>query len=431
MSRSAARRWLVLVARAGLVAHAVFLPISIAGMQIGLAVSVGALLLLRALGRKVWSRSALDLPTLVLCGAAVLSLGLGALAGSPPVGWHEATLWRSLLSPLVVLAVLALPTDGGDGPAPWQEVRRVALVTVTAWAAAALLPSAVAWAQHYTGFDPLHALGLRKEELRANAPDYPGHFAALGFFHWYQRLAHNLTPPVCLAGAIGLYGGLGRRVRFFLGFAVAAAAMAVVLTLSRSSWLGLAVGAGLLALFGGSRVARWALPLAVLVAGAVALLQPGIRDRFARAGSPEFLGDRELIWRTCSLVVEDYPLTGVGFGNLPQRSEPYWRKVAAWFPLHAWCHDSFLTALAEGGPILLAALVAWWALLARAFWSWRRGPEPIARAAAFGALAALSAMLVNALFHDILYSSETMYALGFALGLAAALARGAAPADAS
>ncbi|HYS79351.1 MAG TPA: hypothetical protein VEM76_01505, partial [Anaeromyxobacteraceae bacterium] len=94
-ARARLERGLEAVAALGVLAHALFLPISVAGMQIALAFVAGALLALRLLGRRVWARSPLDLPSFVLAAAAVGSLGLGALAGSPPVGWHEATLWRS------------------------------------------------------------------------------------------------------------------------------------------------------------------------------------------------------------------------------------------------------------------------------------------------------------------------------------------------
>jgi hypothetical protein len=67
--------------------------------------------------------------------------------------------------------------------------------------------------------------------------------------------------------------------------------------------------------------------------------------------------------------------------------------------------------------------VLYWVLLARAFWRWlRTAPGPLERGAAAGALAALLALLLNGLFHDVFYSSEPMYALGFALGVGAVLA---------
>jgi O-antigen ligase len=412
-------RWLRRLVLAGLVVHAAFLSISVAGMQIGLGVSLGGLLALRIVSRRpVWARSGLDWPVLIFCGAAVLSIGLAALAGERPVGWHEGTLWRSMVSPIVIVSGLRAAEDGTEG----GDRRRRALLVLTVWAVASLVPSALAWVQHYTGLDPLHALGLRRVAIRPPAVRDAGHFAAAGFFHWYQRLAHDLTPPLFLAAGLAAYGPLPRRQRLFFATTAVAAALAVALTTSRLAWVALAGGGLLLGLLGGRRIVRWVLPLAPVALLAAALVLPGARVRMLSAAAWNDNGDRMAIWKVCAAVVHDHPLTGVGWGNLPQRSAPYYARIAAWFPLHAWCHDSFFTALAEGGPLLLLATALYWLLLARVLGrQWRQG-DGLSRAAAAGGLAGLAAMLVNSLGHDIFYSSEATYGLGFALGLAVALA---------
>jgi len=440
-ARARLERGLEAVAALGVLAHALFLPISVAGMQIALAFVIGALLALRLLGRRVWARSPLDLPCLVLAAGAVASLGLGALAGSPPVGWHEATLWRSFLAaPLLLSGIQAW---GGDTSLAWavpaaventtslaprsgeragERGRSLALAALCVWAAASLLPSAIAWAQYWTGFDPLFALGLRAHPVRAVVPVFPDRFAAVGFFRWYQRLAHDLLPPLCVAGAVALHGGLRPRLRALLGVASLAAAAAVVLTLSRAAWVTLALAGAIVAVGGSRRLARVALPLVAV--GVLAMgLNPGVRTRLAHLASPDAAGDRKTIWRVCRAVVADHPLTGVGWGNLPRRSVPYWERIAPDYPLRAWCHDSFFSAWAEGGPLLFGALLAFWALHFLAFLRWRRASDGLGRAASLGALAALAGMLANSLAHDILYSSEAMFALGFALAVGAALAR--------
>ncbi|HEX8909050.1 MAG TPA: hypothetical protein VF805_07590, partial [Anaeromyxobacteraceae bacterium] len=53
------------LAAVAVLAHAFFVPISVAGMQIALGVAAGALVALRLTGRKVWARSGLDLPCLL------------------------------------------------------------------------------------------------------------------------------------------------------------------------------------------------------------------------------------------------------------------------------------------------------------------------------------------------------------------------------
>jgi O-antigen ligase len=414
----ATQRLLARLAVLGVFVHAAFLSISVAGMQIGLGLSAGALLLLRLTGRRVWARSAVDLPVLVLTGAVVASLGLGILAGSPPVGWHEATLWRSLLAPPVIVSVLELSRGepGEDEDAP----RRLALAVLAVWAAASLVPSAIAWVQYFTGLDPLHALGLRGEPVHSESIWFRGRWSATGFFRWYQRLAHNLTPPLCVAAAVALRGGVRGRLRLLLGGAALAASLAVVLTLSRAAYAALALAAVILALQSG-RLRRWALPLALAASVAMALV-PAMRVRLVQQGPMGDNADRKAIWKVCAAVVRDHPLTGVGWGNLPARAAPYYQRLAPQSLMRAWCHDSFFSAWAEGGPLYFLALVAYWALLARAFWRARRG-DALAASAAVGGLAAVAAMLANSLAHDILYSSEATFGLGFAVAVAAALAR--------
>ena len=409
-------RWL---ARLGVIVHAAFLPISIAGMQIGLGVSLGALVALRVSGRRAWAHSPLDLPCLLLVGCAIVSLGLGALGGSPPVGWHEATLWRSILSPLVVLS--AIEVEGGRAAGDRGASRRLALQVLGVWAAASLLPSALAWVQYWTGFDPLYAMHLRAAPVHGTVPIYPGRFAAVGFFHWYQRLAHNLLPPLCVAAAVAVYGRVAGRLRALLIGASIAAAAAIVLTLSRAAWATLVLAAIVIVVLL-SRSRGWAIA-AVVVASTAMAINPGVRVRIEALRVPGDNDDRKFIWEVCREVIGDHPLTGVGWGNLPRRSIPYYDRVTPWGGMRAWCHDSFLSAWAEGGPLLFVALAAFWALLLRAFWRVRRSSDPLARAAGAGALAALAAMLANSLVHDILYASEDVYALGFALAVAMALAR--------
>ncbi|HEY7726060.1 MAG TPA: O-antigen ligase family protein [Anaeromyxobacteraceae bacterium] len=410
------------LALAGLLLHSAFLPLSIAGMQIGLGVALLGLLLRRLEGAPAWARSPLDLPALALAGAAAASVGLAALAGLSPVGWHEATLWRSVLAPLVVLS--AAEAAGEGDPA---ATRRWGLAALTTWAAAAAIPGLLAWPQHYTGFDLLQAIGIRARHVSAPAPFLPGRFAAVGLFTWYQRLAHNLTPPLLVAGAVALLAPLPRARRVVLGGAALLSAMAVVLTTSRAAWLGLALGGALVLLAGGPR-ARRVLPLLAAAGLALAAATPSVRARVATIGLPDFTGDRQKIWSVCAAVIGDHPLTGVGFGAFPKRSLPYWERMAPDWILRTWCHDAFLSAWAEGGPLLAAALVAWLALLARAALRWRRGGGT-GGAAGAGAVGAVAAFAVAALFHDVLHASEGMYGLGFALGVAAALARAERPAE--
>jgi O-antigen ligase len=414
-----ARAILVRVAWAGIAAHAAFLPISVAGMQIGLGVALAALTLARLAGQPIWVRTPIAAPVLGLCAAALVSIPVAALAGSPPVDARDLFFWKALATPVVVLLALEAGDPGEDAEAP----RRRAVALVLVWTVAALVPASVAWAQYRTGFDLLHALGFRAAPKAARALWAPGRYAAIGFFSWYPRFAHAMTMVAALAGALAALAPLRARTRVLLAAGALTTAFAVVLTMSRSAWAGLAVAAVIVAGLAQRRTARLAVPLALAAAVAAGASFPSLRARLERALSSESNGDRAVVWRVCAAVVADHPLAGVGFGALPGRARAYYDRMAPDYPVRAWCHDAFFSAWAEGGPILTAAVIGWWVLLARAFLRWRREGDALGRAAAAGALAALAALLVNALVHDVFWSSEPVYAVGFLIGAAAVLAR--------
>jgi O-antigen ligase len=408
---------LAALAHAAAVAFAAFVPLSIAGMHITLAVMLGALVLLRATGVRAWERSALDAPSLLFAGAAILSIGLAAIAGSPPTSWHTSTLWRSFLVPLLVLSALSVRLPGD----PPDAARRRAVTALGVWAVAALLPALLAWVQFENGFDLLHALGLRSRPYVAPAPRYPGHYAAVGLFWWYTVFAHNLTSPLLVAASLALHDGLSRRARLLLGAAAIVVAPAIALSLSRAAWIALAAGAFVVVALRGRRFAlRALLPMAAAFA-LVAVGLPALRNRLSDALSAGANQDRIDIWEACAAMRADYPLTGVGWGNLKARGAPYWDRFVPEGGVRAGCHDVFYSTLVEGGPLLLLAGLAWWALLARAAWRWRSRGDALARGAAAGALAATLALLLNGLWHDVFWSSEPMYGFALALAVAAAI----------
>lgn len=401
---------LAVAARAGLFLHVAFLPISIAGMQIGLGIAGLSLFALRLSGRKVWARTELDLPILGLIGAAILS----QILAFSWVGGNDAFLWRTLLAPLIIVSVLQLDPE---------RARADALRLLALWALVAILPSIVGWVQHYRAFDLLHELGLRKKAVIADAPRYPGRYAATGFFTWYQRLAHNLTPPLCLLAAVVCYGDRPRARRWIGAGLALFVASVVFLTFSRTSWYGLAGAAFVLAVFAGKRLAPALLAIGAVAAVAIVSLNPGVRSRVETSFDGTVNQDRVGIWNTCAAVVRDHPITGVGFGNLPKVVGPYFDEVAPRTVIRAWCHNTFFTAYTEGGALLLGAMLFFWGWLAWSFWRLRRGADRLGRAACIGGLAALTAMLANAMAHDFFYASESMYGFGFLLALAIVLAR--------
>jgi O-Antigen ligase len=417
---------LVHVARFAVVAHAALLPISIAGMQVSLALALAALVVARAGGVRSWVRGDIDVPVLLLTAAGAASVAIAwTVAGIRPASLFDATLWRSFPSPLVVAAACEARLPGEPDGA-----RRRALACVMAWAMACLVVGAVSVAQPWTGFDPLYTVGVRGDPMPnlANQADWPGHFRATGFMTGYIVESLLVIPPLGLVAGLAALAPLRRSRRAVLAAAGVAGAAAALLTLARTAWGSLLAIVGAIVLL--ERRRRKLLVAIAAVVAAVALALPGVRYRLTRGLSMEINGDRILIWHVCGDVLRDHAWTGVGLGNFGHVSQPYFDRRAPWFPVRTACHDATLTFLVEGGPLLLAAGIAYWVLLARAFLRARRQRDAFGRAAAGAALTALAGAFANSVFHDPFHVTAVVYAMGFAIGTGWVLARPRAEADA-
>ena len=281
----------------GMFVHAAFLPISIAGMQIGLGVALAALVALRLTGRRVWIRTPIDAPVLILVGAAVAATALAWASGLPPPSPQTAFFWRGLLAAARRrLRARGRARRGGSAGASTPGARcHRGLGRRRPRAGARLLD---AGPDRASTPSTSSACGMRPGRRRRLAS--PTRFAAIGFFSWYTRFGHAMTPVAVLALAVAVLAPLRRGTRVFLGVAGVAAASAVVLTTSRSAWAGLAVAALTLAVLAGRRIARVAVPIAVACSIAAALASPVLRNRLASAFDAEVNQDRATIWRVCA-----------------------------------------------------------------------------------------------------------------------------------
>ena len=375
------------LAFAGLATHAFFLPISIAGMQIALAVAAAGLLI--SPPRPL--RTPLDLPALAFVAIAIASDALSAY-GFP--GLASATLWRSILGFFVVAHALRLLRPEAPG--------RLLL-----WAALGLLgASVVGIVQYRTGVDLVHGLGLREEPALVQAPGVEGRYGAMGFFTSRLTFGHNAAVLLALLGGALAARALSGPAAIAASVAATAGLVAVGLTFDRAAYLGLLVAAAVILIK--TRHRLWALALAV--AAALAAVQPAIRARFRSAFSAESNADRLFIWSRALEIVRDHPLRGIGFGNYPLVCGRYYDRVDPGFVMRTWAHNLELSTLAETGPLGLAALL--WLLVAAARML-LRSTSPFA----VGALAALAAWLTMAQVHDLLYDTKVMYALWFSLAL--------------
>lgn len=385
------RKAALLLAYAGLLGHAFFVPISIAGMQIALGVAAaGVLLALEG----PW-QSPLDLPAIAFVGLAVLS-DLITREGAPPL--VSATLWRSIFGFFVVYhAVRMLPRE-----APLNALYCIA--------AGLALSSLVGIVQYRSGIDLVYLLHLRSQAALVDAPGVPGRFGAMGFFTSRLTFGHNATVLSSLLLGALVAGMVPRRRLWLVAGAAVLGLGAVAVTFDRGAYLGVGAAAAVLALRSSARVRKALLPAlaAVLL---LAALHGGIRDRFTSAFSTGANSDRVFIWSTAVQIIRDHPLAGIGFANYPKVCNRYYDRTDPSFGMRTWAHNLELSTLAETGPLGLLAIL--W-LFAAAFVALLRFKGPLAT----GGLAALCALFVIAQAHDVIYDTKVMYALWLALGLA-------------
>ena len=271
------------LAFAGLAGHAFFLSVSIAGMQIALAVAAAGVLL--APPRPL--RTALDVPALAFVSVAILS---DLLAPSGPPALAAATLWRSLLGFLVVTHALRI--------VPSSAPRHLLLCL----AVGLLCASVVGLIQYRTGADPVHAFGLRPQPALVQAPGVEGRFGAMGFFTSRLTFGHNATLVLAtLAGALAT-GALSNPIRAAVAASSIAGVAAVAVTFDRAAYIGLAVAAAVVVLRSRRRSLALALAAVAVLRCCTRPFAPVSRPPFPRPPIPTGSSSGRARWRSSAIT---------------------------------------------------------------------------------------------------------------------------------
>ena len=195
-------------------------------------------------------------------------------------------------------------------------------------------------------------------------------------------------------------------------------ALALVVTLTRSAWIGACAGAGLLLVLRDRRL-LWLAPVA---AAALLFVAPAqVTDRIYSTFDLQDPTNRDrLAMVTAGAgMVRDHPLTGVGPGLVEVEYADY-RPENAVNETNPHLHNVPLQIAAERG---LPALALWgWFIAAVVRDLTRRLREPATRAPAAAGLAAIAAMLAAGLFEYNFGDSEFLMLLLVLVTLPAASA---------
>ncbi|HEX6622171.1 MAG TPA: O-antigen ligase family protein [Pyrinomonadaceae bacterium] len=253
---------------------------------------------------------------------------------------------------------------------------------------------------------------------------------ARGFFGHYTTYAEALQLIASLA--LGMFVALGRKWSMkgvLLGAALAGMCGALLLTVTRASWLGLLLSALTIAAVGARRrtlliVAAIALPLAV--AGLFVLQQKrrvGFLD--AKDGSTAW---RLMVYREAlDLLVREprHAAVGVGMDSI-KRHYREWGLFDKGRQQWSHLHSTPLQLAVERGLLTLFAWLALVFLYARMLWRMARtgsGVDWLTRGLALGALGGLVGFLTSGLVHYNWGDSEVIMIFYFVMGLALAAER--------
>lgn len=197
-----------------------------------------------------------------------------------------------------------------------------------------------------------------------------------------------------------------RRVWWLLPPAVLGT-LALLLSLTRNAWMGLAAGLLLLA----SVWKRWLLLAYPLLALVIWLALPrAVLDRAFSAVDPRQHSNYDRLCMAVSglQMIRDHPLTGVGLGMVP-RLYPLYRVDDAprWKVPHL--HNNFLQIAAERGLPTVGAYL--WLLVAFFAATWRALPalRGVRRAAVASSLVAILGITVAGLFEYNFWSAPVQY----------------------
>jgi len=237
-----------------------------------------------------------------------------------------------------------------------------------------------------------------------------------GALSHYMTYAGTLMLVICAATARLI---LSRRDRGWAAMVLPALVAALVLTFTRSAWVGALAGLAVIFVL---RDFRLAALLPVIVATVFALAPDRITDRMVSMFDLRDPSNRDRLamMRSGVAIIKDHPLTGVGPNMIPRVYAQY-RDGDAVNESNPHLHNVALQIAAERG---LPALALWiWFVVACAMGLFRVLRGAADRALAAAALAGLAATLAAGLFEYNFGDSEFLMLLLLLLTLPFAAAR--------
>lgn len=352
----------------------------------------------------------------------------------------------ALVTGLVMLAISRLRGRrfrAADGRLMWAS-----LALAAAWTISSLLGVSPLPALHHVG--KLYAMGLILLAAEAGADPRVRrrvlallvasavYMSMLGFLIFAVRLpeqgnyrlasvfSNQMTSGGVLAAAVlwALGSFLARRDprRWWFALAIVPLAGALVLTQTRSHWLGATAGAAVIVM---ALAPRWWWALPATLAVTLPLLPHRLHQRLYSIIDPHEPGNqgRLSMWRSARDIVRDHPVFGVGCQDLLSLYRRY--RYPDWTFESGHFHNNFVQMAVMTGLVGLAVFVFWLVTAARALVRALKAAAAGAdRGVAAAALGLFTALLVSGMFDYTFGDAEVVYHTFLGVGFALALAPG-------
>ncbi|HEY6866969.1 MAG TPA: O-antigen ligase family protein, partial [Candidatus Eisenbacteria bacterium] len=193
---------------------------------------------------------------------------------------------------------------------------------------------------------------------------------------------------------------------------------ALVLTQTRSSWLGFGAGATVVLIALAPRW-WWTLPTGLVLG--LWLAPARIVARFASIVDPHEPGNqgRLSMWRSARDIVRDHPWVGAGCQDLLSLYRRY--RYPDWTFESGHFHNNFVQVAVMTGIVGLVAFLFWHAAVLRQLMRARRAARGEDRALAAAGLGIFTALVVSGMFDFTFGDQEVVYHTYLAVGLALAI----------
>lgn len=212
--------------------------------------------------------------------------------------------------------------------------------------------------------------------------------------------------PLTIAEFLVLGSNQHPLLRFLHLLSIGAGVSLLVVSQSRGAWIGFACALIVIVALRWKRL-RF-VTAAIGVGGVILIMNQGIPRLLEFISiSPGLTGlpGRAEIWRNSILLIQDFPVTGVGMGSFPYVIDHLYPILDTMPQSVQHAHNLFIQIAADFG---LAGLAAWMGILAviiiadlRVAISETEQDGRIASAAASGSLGAIAALLVHGIFDSV------------------------------